>query len=110
MEDPWPGSIPPPSPALVHDEPQPVEVFDAAGQPVRVSGRGVLSADPVRLVVASHAPATIVEWAGPWPCDERWWDPGHHRRRARMQVITSTDAAHLLVLETNRWSIEATYD
>ncbi|HEX8803675.1 MAG TPA: hypothetical protein VF743_05765 [Acidimicrobiales bacterium] len=51
----------------------------------------------------------ITAWAGPWPCDERWWDPARHRRRARVQVEAG-GVAHLLVLESGRWWVEATYD
>ena len=48
--------------------------------------------------------------AGPWPCDERWWDPRGHRRRARLQVTTAGGVAYLLVVESGRWAVEATYD
>jgi protein ImuB len=48
--------------------------------------------------------------AGPWPCEERWWDDGGHRRRARLQLVTRSGTAHLAVLEAGRWSLEATYD
>jgi protein ImuB len=105
VAEPWPGSIPPPLPAIVHPEPIPVEVLDATGRPVEVSGRGEQSAAP-----ASVGGKAVVDWAGPWPCDERWWDRIQHRRRARLQVITADGVAHLLVLEGNRWAIEATYD
>ena len=49
-------------------------------------------------------------WAGPWPCDENWWDAERHRRRARVQVVLVDGTAHLLTLEAGRWSVEATYD
>jgi protein ImuB len=49
-------------------------------------------------------------WAGPWPCDERWWDVEGWRRRARIQVTLADGTAHLLTLEAGRWSVEATYD
>jgi protein ImuB len=52
----------------------------------------------------------VVGWAGPWPIDERWWDPQQARRRARFQVALSDGSAHLLTLEGGRWWIEATYD
>jgi protein ImuB len=52
----------------------------------------------------------VASWAGPWPCDERWWDPETHRRRARLQVTTADGTAYLLVVEAGRWSVEATYD
>src|SRR5690606_23603652 len=48
---PWPGQVPPPSPAVVPPEPRPAEVVDAAGAPVRVSGRGLPTAAPARLSV-----------------------------------------------------------
>ena len=44
---PWPGQLPEPSPTVLLDDP--VELLDAEGNPVRVTGRGVFSADPVRL-------------------------------------------------------------
>ena len=49
-------------------------------------------------------------WAGPWPVDERWWDPPAHRRRARFQVVDDDGEAHLLAVEGGRWWVEATYD
>jgi protein ImuB len=49
-------------------------------------------------------------WSGPWPADERWWDPAAARRRARLQVLLDDGTAHLLVIEQGRWRLEATYD
>src|SRR6266536_2117049 len=106
---PWPGRIPEPSPAIVHHEPVLAEVQDARGAPVTVSGRGVLSADPSWLRM-SGVLARIVAWAGPWPVDERWWDPNAHQRLARLQVTSQEDVAYLLKLAEGRWWIEATYD
>ncbi|MGH9247065.1 MAG: DNA polymerase Y family protein [Acidimicrobiales bacterium] len=108
--EPWPGRIPDPSPATLHPEPIPVEVTDAAGRPLLVSGRGVASAPPARVAVAGGPWRTVAAWAGPWPADERWWDPADHRRRARFQVRTDDGIARLLTLEGGRWWVEATYD
>jgi protein ImuB len=102
---PWPGHLPAPSPALVPGEPRPVDLLDADGEPVRVSGRGLLVGEP-----ATCGGADVVGWAGPWPCEERWWDPDAARRRARLQVVVAPGVAHLLVRERGRWVIEATYD
>ncbi len=107
---PWPGRIPPPAPATVHPVPRPAEVFDADGRAVTVTGRANVSGPPARLAVAGQPPADVVAWAGPWPVDERWWDPAAHRRRARSQVVTADGIAHLLVVEGGRWAVEATYD
>ena len=68
-QQPWPGQLPEPSPAVLLDDP--VELLDAQGNPVRVTSRGMFSADPARL--EAHGP--LRWWAGPWPVDERWWDP-----------------------------------
>ncbi|MCU1374777.1 MAG: hypothetical protein JWO68_2063, partial [Actinomycetia bacterium] len=38
-DQPWPGRLPAPSPALVHPEPPPAQVLDATGAPVGVTGR-----------------------------------------------------------------------
>lgn len=120
---PWPGQVPPPSPANVHPTPIPAMLVDADGAPVQVSGRGMASAAPARLAIgvevtgrgdAPPVPAgawrDVVAWAGPWPCEERWWDEVSRRRRARVQVVTDEAHAHLVVLEGGRWWIEATYD
>lgn len=116
---PWPGVVPDPAPAAVHDPPLPADVVDAAGRTVWVSGRGEVSAAPVTITVSPAGgrmrgrqegrPAVVVAWAGPWPCDERWWDAAGRRRRARLQVATA-GVAYLLTVESGRWSVEATYD
>jgi protein ImuB len=107
---PWPGHVPAPSPALVHDPPLPAGVWDRAGRPVRVSARGELSDAPALLSVAGHDEQEVTAWAGPWTAEERWWDPDAHRRRARLQAVTASGEALLLVLEGGRWMVEATYD
>ncbi len=111
-EIPWPGRIPGPSPAIVRDPGLEVEVLDEGGRPVSVDGRGVVSAPP-SVVRAGPNPGRgrrVVEWAGPWPVDERWWDPERHRRRARFQVVLDDGSAHLVSVERGRWRVEATYD
>ena len=110
VAEPWPGQVPAPAPATVLVDPEPVEVVDADDRPVSVSGRAVVSAPPARLTRRGHAPTALTGWAGPWPVDERWWDPLRHRRRARFQVVDAEGTAHLLALESGRWWLEATYD
>ena len=106
---PWPGSLPAPSPAIVPGEAQRAELLDAAGHPVAVSGRGELTAAPATLVVGGRPPVAVAGWAGPWPLDERWWEPTAHRRLARFQVVTTDGAAHLLLAEHRAWWVAATY-
>jgi protein ImuB len=107
---PWPGRLPAPSPASVLAAPLPADVVDATGQVVSVNGRNLVSAPPARLAVAGGPGRAVVAWAGPWPADERWWDPVSHRRRARFQLVTDDGAAHLTVLEAGRWWVEAAYE
>ena len=110
IEAPWPGRIPPPSPATVHRRPIPAEVADQDGRPVAVSGRGVVSAPPARLRVDDGPWLAVAAWAGPWPVEERWWDLERARRRARFQLVAADGTAHLAVLEAGEWSLTATYD
>ena len=75
-----------------------------------VTGRGLLTAEPARLQVGTSRPSAVVAWAGPWPVEERWWDPARARRRARLQVLDERGVARLLGLEGGRWRVEAVYD
>ena len=107
---PWPGQLPEPSPTVRLDEP--VELLDSQGNPVRVTGRGVFSADPVRLE-APHRNGPLRWWAGPWPVDERWWDPDVKTgRTARAQVLIDGDpgTAYLLCYRRRRWYLEGIYE
>ena len=106
---PWPGAVPPPPPALVHDPPLPIEVVDAQGQLLGVDGRGHLSAPPQRAGPPGRLTG-VVDWAGPWPVDERWWDPVAHRRRARLQLCCHGGPPLLVACEGGRWWCEGTYD
>lgn len=106
---PWPGRLPSPSPATVHQRPLRTEVVDASGARVGVDGRFGVSSAPARVRMRSGW-LDVVGWSGPWPTDERWWDGGTHRRRARFQVALQDGSAHLLTLESGEWKVEATYD
>jgi protein ImuB len=57
----------------------------------------------------------VLRHAGPWPVEERWWDPLRRRRLARVQVLvrevrTNTERVLLLGLENREWSLLARYD
>jgi protein ImuB len=107
---PWPGQIPAPAPATVYPVPRPATVTDAAGTPVTVTGRGEVSADPVRLSVAGGPPLAVTAWTGPWPVTERWWDPVQACRKARFQLVAVDGSAWLAVVRDGDWLIEASYD
>ncbi len=120
---PWPGALPAPSPSTVFADPHPAEVLDDVGQPVQVSGRGVVSAPPARFRLMAGDETSgwrpgrtrdIAAWAGPWPIDERWWEPEGHRRLARFQVVTEgpdgDQRGYLVIAEHRRWWVAALYD
>lgn len=119
---PWPGRIPEPSPATVPVRPVPAEVLDDAGRAIGVTGRHMLSGRPYRVAVDGRAPRPVLAWAGPWPVDERWWEPGGGRRVARMQVVLGDEprAGHddrqarqdalLLACSAGRWAVTGRYD
>ncbi len=107
---PWPGRLPSPTPTLIHENAMLVEVVAGSGEGVAVTGRGLITAAPLRVSLAGGPWVEVVAWAGPWPVDERWWDPAKRCRRARIQVVTTGGDAHLLALADGRWILEATYD
>ncbi|OBA78810.1 DNA polymerase, partial [Mycobacterium sp. 1164966.3] len=107
---PWPGRLPGPSPAVLLDDP--VELLDAQGNPIRVTNRGMFSADPARLTFRDQDDR-LRWWSGPWPVDERWWDPersGVAGRTARAQVLLETERALLLCYRKRRWYLEGIYE
>ncbi len=110
---PWPGSLPSPSPAVVHAKPVVIDVRDEHGRPVRVTGRGAVSAAPATVQHAGSTTATITEpvvaWGGPWPLDERWWDASRARRSARFQLLTGSGALLLVCLERQQWWLLGDY-
>jgi protein ImuB len=107
---PWPGQLPAPAPATVLPEPAPATVLDAQGRPVAVGERLAVSAAPARLAIGDTPPVAIVEWAGPWPVDERWWTPDGPCPTARFQVCLTDGRALLLSLSAGGWAVEARYD
>ena len=112
-DQPWPGQLPEPSPTVLLDDP--VEVLDVDGNPVRVTARGLFTADPVRLEAPGCA-GRLSWWAGPWPVDERWWDAAAEARSgraARAQVLVGsggTARALLLCYRQRRWYLEGAYE
>jgi protein ImuB len=110
LDQPWPGSLPAPSPTVVMPERRPAVLADRTGAAIRVSGRGELSATPATLQIGEQTPLEVVAWAGPWPVEERWWDPARRRRFARFQVVTADGVARLVLAEDRHWWLAAVYD
>lgn len=107
---PWPGRLPEPAPTILIDEP--VELLDSQGDPVRITARGMFTADPVRLSGERYRGA-LRWWAGPWLADERWWGPAEDANRTgRAQVLVKgdPDIALLLCYRRSRWYLEGVYE
>ncbi|MGH3488279.1 MAG: DNA polymerase Y family protein [Actinopolymorphaceae bacterium] len=123
---PWPGHLPPPVPTTVLAAPEPVRILGATGHLVEISERGALSEECRLLERDASDKSVIAGWAGPWPVDERWWDPTAASRCARFQVACADGRAFVLRYEAGsasgpdtsngsdagscRWWIEACYD
>lgn len=108
-DQPWPGQVPGPQPAAVFAELRPVQLVGSSGRPVTLNSRGLITDPPVTLRVEAQ-PRTVIGWAGPWPIDERPWDPERHRVANRFQVVDGTGTAWLLLLDAQGWWAEARYD
>jgi protein ImuB len=112
---PWPGRLPSPAPSVLIDPPTPVQVLDETGQAVVITDRGGVRRPPARLGVGNDSPVVVTSWAGPWPVDERWWDPAQSARVARLQLVDVHGRAYLVAGEMRndcspRWSLEGVYD
>jgi protein ImuB len=112
---PWPGRLPSPAPSVVVDPPTPVQVLDETGHQVVITERGGVQRAPVRLGVGGGAAVGVTSWAGPWPADERWWDPAEQVRVARLQLVDVHGRAYLVAGEMHRdgapvWLLEGVYD
>ncbi|HET9255302.1 MAG TPA: DNA polymerase Y family protein [Pseudonocardiaceae bacterium] len=113
-DPPWPGRLPAPSPSRVPARPLPAEVLDDAGRAVGVSDRGRLTGVPHRVALDGAPPRRVLSWAGPWPVEERWWEPGGGSRRVRLQAVLDVESAEplavLLACDTGRWQVEGLYE
>lgn len=109
----WTGAIPTPAPAAIAPDPPPVRLVDAQGREVSVTGRHEFTSVPVAIEMGGVC-SEVLRVAGPWPVEERWWDPRRRKRQARAQVLvrnpTSGVAVLLLVVEAGTWSLVGRYD
>lgn len=119
VDRPWPGAVPDPLPGTVFAIRHPLEVTDSDGAAVTVSERGMLSAGPARVTSVRGDTRRIIAWAGPWPLDEKWWEPPvEHQDNEprvqgaahRVQVVDDTGCGWLLVFDRRGWWTEARYD
>jgi protein ImuB len=113
----WRGALPSPAPSLVFDassDAPEISVVDATGGAVAVDARHTMSGDP-SVVRIGERRYDVVAWAGPWPVEERWWDPRRARRAVRLQLLVrrsesdSPPVAMVAVLERRVWRLAALY-
>jgi protein ImuB len=90
-------------------EPLPAQVVGADGTPLVVSGRGLLERAPARVGWDGRW-SDVTAWAGPWPVEQRWWDPAAAVRRARLQLTTADGSALLVSRSSGGWQVDAVYD
>lgn len=105
---PWPGHIPAPSPTILGADEQ-VRITAASGEPVHLSARGWLNADPVRAELDGVV-SEIATWAGPWRYDQRWWEAD--TPTAYLQLVTADARAYLVAYApaTGEWQLKGVYD
>ncbi|EJF48080.1 hypothetical protein HMPREF1317_2025, partial [Schaalia georgiae F0490] len=83
--------------------------------PIGVTARGLLSAEPARLVLDPQGRARTVPvrpLAGPWAVAGRWWDAeGSARAYLRVALEGEGGGAEdlLLVFRAGAWSVEGAY-
>lgn len=106
---PWPGHLPPPSPAATLTHPVRIGVFDDTHHPLTVTGRGLLSATPATVRFGHGVVDYEVAWsAGPWPHDESWWSL--RRRRAHLHVVLRDERALWVYAERGAWFLAGVFD
>ena len=105
---PWPGHLPPPSPAATLTHPVRVMLRDDGGQTVTVTGRGLLSRPPATIDFGRGGAVAIAWCAGPWPHDEAWWS--RRARRAHLHVVLDDQRALWLYAERGSWLLAGVFD
>jgi protein ImuB len=109
----WSGSLPMPWPAWVATQPIDINIVDADRRHVGVTGRHELTSVPASVEMGRRR-YRIEKVGGPWPVEERWWDPRRARRHVRAQLLVrnaqGSTRVFLVVLENNAWKLIARYD
>ena len=116
----WSGDVGIHVPCETVSPPEHVEVLSADGIVVGATGRHHFTSEP-HSVRRRGKVFRITTWFGPWPVEERWWDPTRQRRMVRMQCtvlpedhtarkdITGKEEAWLLSLEQKKWFVIGVY-
>ena len=109
----WSGVLPRPWPAWLAPVPVDISLRDCDGCHVGVTGRHELTTMPTHLEIGKEN-YEVISLGGPWPVEERWWDPRRARRNVRAQLLVRNERGQtqlfLVTLENNAWKLVARYD
>lgn len=110
---PWLGALPSPLPTRAASHPAAkLQLLDAHSHPIHVTADAILSETPAWLLRGKKR-WEVLAWAGPWPVDERWWDPDEARKYARLQLVVQNNSApqaFLVLWLAGQWRLEASWD
>ena len=91
--------------------PEKVEVLNNQHAAVEVTGRHAVRSEP-QYIRRNEQLFPVRAWHGPWPVEERWWDPLRQRRVVRMQCLVhdgQQEHGWLVLLEHRTWWLVAVY-
>ncbi|CAB5020432.1 unannotated protein [freshwater metagenome] len=107
----WSGDMGQHAPMLNIFPPEKIEVLNCHHMAVEVSGRHHVRSEP-QYIRRHEQLFSVRTWHGPWPVEERWWDPLRQRRVVRMQcLVDDGEQEHgwLVMLEHRTWWLVAVY-
>ncbi len=108
---PWPGRLVGSSPAICFDPEVEVLLLTKEEVSVSVLADVTLLGEPYWMrLQGSGKKVRVLEWSSLWPMMERWWDPGHSTKVARIQMVTDGMGALLVKNTDGKWLIEGSYD
>lgn len=131
-QQPWVGAVPGPHPARLigvspgvapeesrwgvfhsarsidaHHPAARIQLVDAAGQPVVMTPRLLLSAPPVGAAWGTRR-LRVLAWAGPWVSADGWWEG--QGKCARLQLVVDDAQALVVIFHQGHWRVEGIYD
>jgi len=107
----WSGDMGQHAPMQNIVPPEKVEVLNSQYAPVEVTGRHAVRSEP-QYIRRNEQLFPVHTWHGPWPVEERWWDPLRQRRVVRMQCLVydgQQEHGWLVLLEHRTWWLVAVY-
>ena len=111
------GRLPAPAPATVFDldgdVAVPIVVTTAGGAVLDIDARMAMTGPPASVRIGREPPVAVPGWAGPWPMEERWWDPAETSRLVRFQLCLADGTAVLVTRNARnagQWRVEGIYD